>query len=82
MRGRKSKGQTLGFRIHPDRRICLRIGPTEWRSRRISVSGPTIVVLDREGKVRDIFIGRQSYERLRKAGSMVVIGRVRIDRLH
>ena len=28
---------------------------------------PTTVVLDRDGRVRDIFIGRQSYERLSKA---------------
>jgi thiol-disulfide isomerase/thioredoxin len=28
---------------------------------------PTTVVLDREGRVRDIFIGRQSYERLSRA---------------
>ncbi|HEX9459268.1 MAG TPA: hypothetical protein VGA84_09000 [Thermoanaerobaculia bacterium] len=28
---------------------------------------PTTVVLDRDGRVHDIFIGRQSYERLRKA---------------
>src|SRR5262249_41759480 len=28
---------------------------------------PTTIVLDREGKVRQIFIGRQSFERLRQA---------------
>jgi hypothetical protein len=28
---------------------------------------PTTVVLDCEGRVRDIFIGRQSYERLSRA---------------
>jgi len=41
--------------------------PQDWISKQAYAGRPTTVVIDREGKVRQLFIGGQSYERFEQA---------------